>query len=108
MRASSSAARGPVVSQPERSVRVTASISSSPIAGGWNDRKVSLLAEISVIGGGEAYALGRRVRPRHRLLPRRAERQYRTGTIGTTPKLPEAVTRLPIDTDLLHPVELVG
>ena len=43
MRASSSAARGPVVSQPERSVSATASISSSPIAGGWNDRKVSRL-----------------------------------------------------------------
>ena len=33
-RRSSSAVRGPVVSQPERSVSATASISSSPIAGG--------------------------------------------------------------------------
>ena len=39
MRASSSAVRGPVVSQPERSVSATASISSSVIAGGWNERK---------------------------------------------------------------------
>ena len=46
MRASSSAVRGPVVSQPERSVSVTASISSSAIAGGWNDRNVSLLGEL--------------------------------------------------------------
>ena len=38
MRASSSAVRGPVVSQPERSVSATASISSSEIAGGWNER----------------------------------------------------------------------
>src|SRR3954447_7756728 len=36
MRRSSSAARGPVVSHPERSVSATAAISSSPIAGGWN------------------------------------------------------------------------
>jgi hypothetical protein len=34
IRSSSEAARGPVVSQPERSVSATASISSSPIAGG--------------------------------------------------------------------------
>ena len=35
IRSSRSAARGPVVSQPERSASATASISSSPIAGGW-------------------------------------------------------------------------
>jgi hypothetical protein len=40
MRASSSAVRGPVVSQPERSVSETASISSSVIAGGANERNV--------------------------------------------------------------------
>src|SRR5439155_22830428 len=40
MRASSSAVRGPVVSQPERSVSDTAAISSSVIAGGWNERNV--------------------------------------------------------------------
>ena len=34
IRSSSSAARGPVVSQPERSVSATAAISSSPTAGG--------------------------------------------------------------------------
>src|SRR5438552_2623565 len=38
-RSSSSAVRGPVVSQPERRVSATAAISSSPIAGGWNERK---------------------------------------------------------------------
>ena len=36
IRSSSSAARGPVVSQPERRVSATAAISSSPTAGGWN------------------------------------------------------------------------
>ena len=40
MRASSSAVRGPVVSQPERRVSATASISASEIAGGWNERNV--------------------------------------------------------------------
>ena len=40
-RRSSSAARGPVVSQPERSVSATAAISSSPTAGGWKPRNVS-------------------------------------------------------------------
>ena len=40
MRASSSAVRGPVVSQPDRSVFATAAISASEIAGGWNDRNV--------------------------------------------------------------------
>ena len=39
-RSSSSAVRGPVVSHPERIVSATASISSSPTAGGWNERKV--------------------------------------------------------------------
>ncbi len=61
MRSSSSAARGPVVSQPERSVSTTAAISSSPIAGGW---KPSL-----VLRGGridqEAYGLRRTASPRH-------------------------------------------
>ena len=41
MRRSSSAARGPVVSQPERSVSATAAISSSPIAGGWKPSGVA-------------------------------------------------------------------
>ena len=53
-RRSSSAARGPVVSQPERSVSVTASISSSPTAGGWNERNVSRRVEESSCTG-EAY-----------------------------------------------------
>ena len=44
-RRSSSAARGPVVNQPERRVSATASISSSPIAGGWNPSIVARLEE---------------------------------------------------------------
>ena len=70
MRASSSAVRGPVVSQPERRVSATASISSSPIAGRLErEERQSRLDESSGIGGDEAYALGGRVRPRRR--PRR-------------------------------------
>jgi hypothetical protein len=42
-RSSRSAAFGPVVSQPDRSVSATASISSSPIAGGWKPSCVSLV-----------------------------------------------------------------
>src|SRR3954454_12054922 len=45
MRSSNKAALGPLVSQPERSVSVTAAISSSPIAGGWKPSIVSLLDE---------------------------------------------------------------
>src|SRR2546425_5257758 len=57
-RSSSSAARGPVVSQPERRVSATAAISSSPIAGGWKPRKVLRGLGDSCVNGLEAYALG--------------------------------------------------
>src|SRR5215218_9239785 len=61
-RRSSSAVRGPVVSHPERSVSATASISRSPTAGGWNERKVSrrgLVDSLGGICGDQAYS-GRR------------------------------------------------
>ena len=45
-RRSSSAAFSPVVSQPERIVRATASISSSPTAGGWNESMVVVYARV--------------------------------------------------------------
>ena len=45
-RRSSSSVRGPVVSQPLLSVSATASSSSSPIAGGWKERKVLRLEEL--------------------------------------------------------------
>ena len=59
MRSSSSAARGPVVSQPERSVSVTAAISSSPIAGGWKPSLVLRRVRIDQ----EAYGLRRTTSP---------------------------------------------
>ena len=78
IRASSSAVRGPVVSQPERSVSATASISSSVIAGGWNERNVerTSLDESFGIRGDEAYAFGGGVRPGERLLARRADGEH--------------------------------
>ena len=48
-RSSSSAVRGPVVSQPDRRVSVTAAISSSPIAGGWKPSIVSRLVDTSLM-----------------------------------------------------------
>ena len=49
MRRSSSAARGPLVNQPDRNVSATAAISSSPTAGGWKPSIVSRRAETSCI-----------------------------------------------------------
>ena len=54
IRRSSSSARGPVVSQPERSVSATAAISSSPIAGGWKPSGFARRCDISRMTG-EAY-----------------------------------------------------
>ena len=98
MRASSSAVRGPVVSQPERRVSATASISSSVIAGGWKERKsVRLVEESSGIRGEKAYAVGGGVRARQGLSARVADREHRTGTIGAPPQGREDVAGLPVD-----------
>src|ERR687898_1479228 len=67
-RRSSSAEFGPVVSQPDRIVRVTASISSSPTAGGWNE-SIVVLRESSCTGRPEAYESGGRPRPFLSLVP---------------------------------------
>ena len=64
VRSSSNAARGPVVSQPERSVSVTAAISSSPIAGGWNPSFVLRRVLIDL----EAYGLRRTASAREDVL----------------------------------------
>src|SRR6266446_8768634 len=68
VRRSSSAARGPLVSQPERIASAAAATSSSPTAGGWNDKKELRLDESARIGRDEAYALGRRLSPSEGLL----------------------------------------
>ena len=83
--------RGPVVSQPERRVAATAAISSSPIAGGWKPSVSSrrLSDTFGCIGDREAYGLGRRGRPRQRLVPRVADGQDRTGPVGTAAEGPK-------------------
>src|SRR5690349_15116382 len=100
MRASSSAVRGPVVSQPERNVAATASISASVIAGGWNERNSDRFAETSGIGGDEAYAVRGSVRPRECLLARVAGREDRAGAVGAAAKRRVDEARLAVDPDL--------
>src|SRR4051794_26660825 len=86
MRASSSAVRGPVVSQPERKVSATASTSSSVIAGGWKERKsVRLVEESSGIRGEKAYAVGGGVRACERRGARVPDREHGPGPVGTAP-----------------------
>src|SRR5664279_1514498 len=97
MRASSSAVRGPVVSQPDRSVSATASISASEIAGGWNERNSVRLEESYGIRDEEAYALGRRVRPTDGFLTAVADGEHCPRAVGATPQRRENVARSPID-----------
>src|SRR6476619_5372461 len=97
MRASSSAVRGPVVSQPERRVSATASISASEIAGGWNERNSDRFAETSGICGDEAYAVRGGVRACERLVSILAGREERAGAVGSAAKRREDVAGLAID-----------
>src|SRR5439155_2902515 len=78
MRRSSSADRGPVVSQPDRRVSATAAISSSPIAGGWNPSMVErLVSDESFDIGLESNHPFRPGGPLERLLAALADRQDR-------------------------------
>src|SRR5438067_4979402 len=97
MRASSSAVRGPVVSQPDRSVSATASTSSSVIAGGWNDKKVSRLDESSGIRGDEAYALRDGLCPCDGVVTGVAGDEDGSGTIRPAPERREDVAGLAVD-----------
>src|SRR5664279_3905803 len=110
MRASSSAVRGPVVSQPDRSVSATASISASEIAGGWNERNSVRLEESSGIRGDEAYALGGRLRPGDGLPAALAGHEHRTGAVGATTQGSDHEARFAVDPRLdtvrhLHTLE---
>ncbi len=80
-RRSSSAAFGPVVSQPERRVSETAAISSSPIAGGWKPSIVSLLSDETFCTDLEAYETGGFIGPLQRLLTAVADGQHRSGPV---------------------------
>src|SRR5918992_1486109 len=104
-RCSSSAARGPVVSQPERIVSATASISSSPTAGGW---KPMVLDESRI--GLEAYESRSRPRPFVGLVPGVADCEHGAGAVGTDAELAEAETRTPVEThpqDSIRPLRLL-
>src|SRR3954470_18495674 len=96
-RRSSSSARGPVVSQPERIVSATAATSSSPTAGGWKPRKLLRLDDsFGGIGSDEAYAVRRAASTLDRLVPRAADREHRAGPVGPTPERPEDRARLAV------------
>src|SRR6476646_195319 len=101
MRASSSAVRGPVVSQPERRVAATASISASEIAGGWNERNSDRFAETSGICGDEAYAVRSGVRPRERLVAGGAGGEEGTGPVGAAPERRLDIAGLAVDPNLV-------
>ena len=89
--------RGPVVSQPDRRVSATASISASEIAGGWNERNSVRLEESSGIRGEEAYALRGRVRPGDGLLAAAAGREHGPGAVGAAAERGEDEARLAVD-----------
>src|SRR5438132_8647837 len=99
IRRSSSAARGPLVSQPDRRVSVTSAISSSPIAGGWKPSMVCLLDESLDIHGLEAnHRLGPS-RTLQCLLAALAHGQDSACAVGATSQLSEAVAGAAIDAD---------
>src|SRR5262245_26021140 len=107
MRSSSFAAFGPLVSQPERRVSVTAAISSSPIAGGWKPSMVGRLDEsfdIDLEPNDRLRAVG----AFERLLAAVSDGQDRAGPIRAAPQLAEAVSRTPIDADSPDPLQREG
>src|SRR5262245_56665272 len=98
-RRSSSAARGPLVSQPDRIASAAAATSSSPTAGGWKDRNEALMGldEGARIGGQEAYALRRGVSPRHGPLARPADGEHGARAVGAAPERCQHVAGLAVD-----------
>ena len=102
-RRSSSAARGPLVNHPERSVSATASISSSSTAGGWNERNVSRMARAAGLGDDlgigryELYELGGAVGAGKGILPGVAGREDEAGAIGAPSERPERPSRPAVD-----------
>src|SRR5258707_6988197 len=106
-RRSSSADFGPVVSQPDRSVSATASISSSPIAGGWKPSFVVRLGrDLGVdMGRQEAYELCRLLGAPQRMLGGTADGENRAGAVGATPQRREHVARATVDANAAHALE---
>src|ERR1700751_1277878 len=97
MRASSSAVRGPVVSQPDRSVSATASISASVIAGGWNERNSDRFAETYGICGDEAYAVRRGGRAGEGFCTGRGSHEHGARTVASPPERREHVPGSTVD-----------
>src|SRR5215213_891075 len=100
-RRSSSAAAGPLVSQPERSVSATAAISSSPIAGGWKPsfvlRRVSDESfDIDSLESNHRLGLGSALQC---VLAAAADGEDCPGAVGPTPELAEVVALTPVDAD---------
>src|SRR5205807_5986669 len=93
-RRSSSAARGPVVSQPERIVSATAAISSSPIAGGWKPSIVFLFSDESFCTDLEAYETDGFVGPLQGFLPTVADGEDRAGPVGASQEGANHASRL--------------
>src|SRR4051794_18322375 len=101
-RSSSRAARGPVVSQPERIASAAASTSSSPIAGGWNPTR---LDKSFCIDGLKAYEVGRTGSPLERLGAVGAHRQHGPGAVGPAPQRRQHVAGLAVDPDVEHALD---
>src|SRR5262245_21690486 len=100
-RRSSSAARGPVVSQPERRVSATASISSSPIAGGWNPSIVGRFSDETFCTDLEAYETSGLAGPVQGFLAAVADREHSAGSVGSPAEIAEDMARLSVDADVL-------
>src|SRR5918999_2683184 len=98
MRSSRSAAFGPVVSQPERSVSATAAISSSPSAGGWKPSWVSRVIDE------EAYCRRRTAGPLEGVVAAFPRREDRARAVGAVPELADDVAGLPVEAHLVHAV----
>src|SRR3954463_11458668 len=109
IRSSNKAALGPLVSQPERSVAVTAAISSSPIAGGWKPSMVvRRISDESFDNDLDPNNPFRSTGAFERLVAAVAHGQDRPGTVGSAPQLAEAVPGTPVDPDPADPLERKG
>src|SRR5258708_1169098 len=87
--------------------------SSSPTAGGWNERNVDRTLELRLdesfgIGGDEAYAFGRRLGPGDRLVAGRSDNEQCARTIGPSTQRAEDISGLAVDPHAQDTFELPG
>ena len=78
----------------------TASISSSPIEGGWKPSCVSRGHSTD-----EAYFVRGRASTRERIVAAVADRDHRAGTVGAAPQRPEPEPRLAVDPHVEHSLD---